>query len=190
MVAHKADTLRRNFSIDQVNSRIDALAEGYSNLESRIAELHEYEETISKNLDSIQRADVLIKSIEGKILSFQNIVDRSDKRTQKLTHYLQSIEENTLVLKSREQEIRDVKDKFSELEGLSAHIERRIEQIHAMFQKIESMRSEIDTTDTRLKEMFSQTDMKMKQFADFLQAVGTNNPIARQIRGSAAREKP
>jgi len=31
--------------------------------------------------------------------------------------------------------------------------------------------------------MFDETDRKMKQFADFLQAVDNNSPIARQIKG-------
>lgn len=183
LVTAKADQLEEKLTkIDQVNSRIDALAEGYTGLESRIAELHQYEDTIAKNLESIQKSDLIIKTIEGKIQAFNNTVDRSDKRIQKLTQYLHSIEESTLVLKSREQEIRDVKDKFGELEGLSAHLEKRVDQLHAMFQKIETMRSEIDHTDMQLKEMFTQTDLKMKQFADFLHAVESSSPIAKQLK--------
>ena len=184
MVTKRAETLDEKIGrIDHVNSRIDALGEAYAGLEARITDLHQYEDIIAKNLESISKSDVIIKGIDNRISSFQTALDRSDKRVQKLTQYLQSIEENTLVLKSREQEIRDVKDKFNELDGLSEHIERRIEQIHAMFQKIETMRGEIDSTDIRLKEMFTQTDHKMKQFADFLQAVESSNPIVRQLKG-------
>ncbi len=140
------ETLEDKISkIDMVNTRIETLGQSYAGLEARIAELREYEDTIAKNLESSHKADMLIKSMEARIGSFQAVVERSDKRIQKLTQYLTSIEENTLVLKSREQEIRDVKDKFGELEGLTAHIEKRIDQIHAMFQKMESMRSEIDS---------------------------------------------
>ncbi|RPI96185.1 MAG: hypothetical protein EHM32_03830 [Spirochaetales bacterium] len=184
MVTQKMDALEDKISkIDMVNTRIETLGQSYAGLEARISELREYEDTIAKNLESSHKADMLIKSMESRIGSFQAVVERSDKRIQKLTQYLTSIEENTLVLKSREQEIRDVKDKFGELEGLTAHIEKRIDQIHAMFQKMESMRSEIDSTDSRLKDMFSQTDRKMKQFADFVQAVENNNPISRQMKG-------
>jgi chromosome segregation ATPase len=154
----------------------------YSSLEARIAELHEYEDTISKNLESIQKTDLIIKSIDSRIAAFKNNTERSDKRVQKLIEYLQSIEENTLILKSREQEIKDVKDKFNELDGLTRHIEKRIDQIHAMFQKTESMREEIDDTDDRLKRMFDETDKKIKQFADILHSVEENNLISRQIK--------
>jgi chromosome segregation ATPase len=189
IVVQKAESMEIAVGkIDQVNTRIDALSEGYANLEMRIRELHDYEETIAKNLESVQKADVLIKTIDGKINGFRNIIDKSDRRVQKLNQYLQSIEENTLVLKTREQEIRDVRDKFTELEGLSSHMEKRIDQIHAMFKKVETMRLDIDDADSKLKDLFTQTDLKMKQFADFLTAVeGSNpgNPITRQIKGDA-----
>ena len=179
----KAESLENNLkNIDKVNSKIDGLMDTYSSLEARIAELHEYEDTISKNLESIQKTDLIIKSIDSRIAAFKNNTERSDKRVQKLIEYLQSIEENTLILKSREQEIKDVKDKFNELDGLTRHIEKRIDQIHAMFQKTESMREEIDDTDDRLKKMFDETDKKIKQFADILHSVEENNLISRQIK--------
>ncbi|HNO26358.1 MAG TPA: hypothetical protein PKK94_25485, partial [Leptospiraceae bacterium] len=70
-----------------------------------------------------------------------------------------------MILKTREQEIREVKEHFSELEGLTAHIEERIKQINAMFQKLEDMRDEISQTDGRLQLMFLETDKRMKQFS-------------------------
>ncbi len=182
-VTNKAETLNDNISkIDLVNTRIDALSESHTNLTERIRELQEYDDAIAKNLTSVQKADLLIKSIEDKVKSFQATLDRSDKRIEKLTQYLQSVEEKTLVLKTREQEIRDVKDKFTELEGLSSHIEKRIEQIHAMFKKLDSMRTEVDETDSRLQTMFNETDRKMQQLADFIQTVENNNPIMKEIK--------
>ena len=37
-------------------------------------------------------------------------------------------------------------------------------------------------TDNRLQDMFSQTDRKMKEFSDFIQAVDNNNPILKQVK--------
>ena len=190
MVINKAESLEERLSkIEQVNMRIDTLADTYKSLEERISELNEYEDTISRNLAAVTKTEMLITAVEGKIKAVNKNVERSDKRTEKLTQYLQSFEEKTLSLKSREQDIREVKDKFMELEGLSEHIERKIDQIHAMFTKMESMRSQVDETDDRLKKLFDETDKKMKQFADFLQAVDTNNPIARQLKGDIPLNK-
>jgi chromosome segregation ATPase len=183
-VLGKADMLEdRGARIEQVSSRIDGLADTYRTLEKRIAELHEYDDVISKNLASITKTEFTITSIDERVKSFQKNIEKSEKKTEQLTKYLQSVEEQTLALKTKEQEIRDVKDKFTEIEGLSEHIERKIEQIYAMFQRIDTMKSEVDKTDSRLKTMYDETDKKMKQFADFIQAVETNSPIARQIKG-------
>ncbi|MBP7583515.1 MAG: hypothetical protein KBA61_05755 [Spirochaetes bacterium] len=180
----KVDTLEDKIArVDQVNARIDALAEGYRDLDARIHELHEYEDSIVKNLESVTRTELAINSIDSRVKAFQKSMERSEKKNEKMLAYLQSVEEKTLMLKTREQEITEVKDKFGELEGLSEHIERKIDQIHAMFTKLESMRKEVDTTDTRLRDMFDQTDRKMKQLADFLKAVDTNSPISKQVKG-------
>ena len=180
----KIDVLEDKITrVDQVNSRIDTLAESYRDLDSRIHELHEYEDSIVKNLESVTRTELLINTIDARVKAFQKSMERSEKKNEKMLSYLQSVEEKTLMLKTHEQDITEVKDKFSELEGLSEHIEKKIDQIHAMFQKLESMRKEVDHTDSRLKGMFDETDKKMKQLADFLKAVDTNNPISRQVKG-------
>jgi chromosome segregation ATPase len=186
----KANSCQEQFSkIDAVSSRIDALVESYGSLELRIRELHEYEDVITKNLDSVNKADILMQSMEGKINTFQKVVDRADKRVDKINQHLHDVEENTLILKTRESDIKEVKDKFSELEGLSEHMESRIKQIYAMFQKVETLRDEISITDTRLQELFTETDKKMKQFADFIQAVDDNNPILKQVKGNTPAAK-
>lgn len=186
----KTDMLRENSAkVDIVNSRIDALAETYTDLDSRINELMGYDESISRNLDSISRTDLIVKSMDGKVKTVQNIVERADKRVEKISQHLQKVEEETLILKTRDSEIQDVRDKFNELDGLSALIEKRIEQIYAMFQKLETLRKEVDETDYRLQEMYSETDKKMKQFVDFIQAVDRGNPISRQVNSEAPLAK-
>jgi chromosome segregation ATPase len=184
MISIKADSLQDGMlKIDQFNARIDALAKVYNDLENRIHELQEYETTITKNLESVNKADLIMKSIETRIKTFQSTVEKSEKKIERLTGYLHSIEENTLILKTREQEIREVKEHFAELEGLTAHIEERIKQVNAMFQKLEDMRDEISQTDNRLQLMFTETDKRMKQFADFLKAIDSNTVIGKEIKG-------
>ena len=186
----KAGNFQDQFSrIDAVSSRIDALVESYASLESRIRELHEYEDVIAHNLDSVNKADILIQSVEGKINSFQKVVDRSEKRVDKINLHLRGVEENLLILKTRESDIKEVKDKFNELDGLSEIMEARVKQIQAMFNKVEVLRDEISTTDNRLQELFTETDKKMRQFADFIQAVDNNNPILKQVKGNAVTPK-
>jgi uncharacterized protein YoxC len=107
----------------------------------------------------------------------------------KINQHLRDVEENTIILKTRESEIKEVKDKFGELDGLSEHMESRIKQIYAMFQKVETLRDEISMTDSHLQELFTETDRKMKQFADFIQAVDNNNPILKQVKGSSLAAK-
>jgi len=175
--------------IDAVSSRIDALVESYAGLEARIRELHEYEDVITRNLDSVNRADILIQSVEGKINAFQKVVDKSEKRVDKINQNIRGVEENLLILKTRETDVKEIKDKFNELDGLSEIMEVRVKQIQAMFSKVEKLRDEISTTDNRLQELFSETDKKMRQFADFIQAVDNNNPILKQVKGNPSGTK-
>jgi len=186
----KTTALRDEFSkIDAVSSRIDALVESYANLESRIRELHEYEDVITRNLDSVNKADILIQSVESKINAFQKVVDRSEKRVDKINQNIRGVEENLLILKTREGDIKEIKDKFNELDGLSEIMEVRVKQIQAMFNKVEKLRDEISSTDSHLQELFTETDRKMRQFADFIQAVDNNNPILKQVKGGPATPK-
>jgi len=183
LVMHKSEKLLDNISkIDSVNSRIEALGESYSMVERRIGELREYEDVITKNLDSVNKSDIILQGIDSRIKSFEKVVERSDKRVEKLTGSLRKIEEETLILKTRENEIRELRDKLNEVDGLSDHMEERIKQIHAMFQKVDKIRKEIDSTDNRLQEMYQETDRKMKEFSDFIQAVDNNNPILKEVR--------
>lgn len=175
--------------IDAVSSKIDALVESYAGLEARIRELHEYEDVITRNLDSVNRADILIQSVEGKINAFQKVVDKSEKRVDKINQNIRGVEENLLILKTRETDVKEIKDKFNELDGLSEIMEVRVKQIQAMFSKVEKLRDEISTTDNRLQELFSETDKKMRQFADFIQAVDNNNPILKQVKGNPSGTK-
>ena len=117
------------------------------------------------------------------------MVDRSEKRVDKINQHLRGVEENLLILKTREGDIKEIKDKFNELDGLSEMMEARVKQIQAMFNKVDTLRDEISSTDNRLQELFTQTDMKMRQFADFIQAVDNNNPILKQVKGNPSAPK-
>lgn len=184
LVVNKSDKLLESVSrVDAVNSRIDALSDTYAAVEKRINELHQYEDIISRNLDSVNKSDIVIQTIDSRIQAFEKIIDRSDKRIDKIGSHLKRIEEETLILKTKENDIRELRDRLNELDGLSDHMEERVKQIHAMFTKTETIRKEIDLTDNRLQEMFHQTDMKMREFSDFIQAVDNNNPILKQVKG-------
>jgi chromosome segregation ATPase len=184
LVVNKSDKLLESVSrVDAVNSRIDALSDTYTAVEKRINELHQYEDIISRNLDSVNKSDIIIQTIDARIQAFEKVVDRSDKRIEKIGSHLKRVEEETLILKTKENDIRDLRDRLNELDGLSDHMEERVKQIHAMFGKVETIRKEIDLTDNRLQEMFHQTDMKMREFSDFIQAVDNNNPILKQVKG-------
>jgi len=175
--------------IDSVENKINLLATTYDELDLKIEELREYEDMISKSIQSVQASEMIIKSIDGKIRSVQKITDNSDKKLEKVSKHLQEVEANTLILKSRENEIELVKDKFDELEGLSELMQSRISQVTAMFNKVEGLKNDIVNTDERLKNLFSKTDKKMREFADFIKAVDTNNPIVKQVNSNVTPGK-
>jgi chromosome segregation ATPase len=183
VLASRFDNLKNNISkVDVVSAKIEALTTTYSHLEGRIEELREYEDMITKNLESVSKADMLMQGIDSRIKSYQRNVEKSEKRVDIIEKHLQRFEENTLVMKSREKDIIELKEKFNELEGYSEHVQRRIEQVQAMFRKVDSLKDEIETTDTRLQEMYSLTDKKMREFADFIQTVDSNSPISKQVK--------
>ncbi|HPW52136.1 MAG TPA: hypothetical protein PKV85_07230, partial [Spirochaetota bacterium] len=89
----------------------------------------------------------------------------------------------------KEKEIKDVHDKFNELESLTEHVEARMNQILAMMNKVEKMHDAIDQTDNRLKEMYDKTDKKMKQFSDFIQSMGSSGVISKQMKKDSSVDK-
>jgi uncharacterized phage infection (PIP) family protein YhgE len=99
----------------------------------------------------------------------------------KLREYLHDVEESTHILKTKEHEISDLKERFNELDSLSEYMEKRVDQLQAMIRKIENIRTDIDSTDVRLKQMFDETDKKMQQFSQFLQSVEPENLITKQM---------
>jgi len=186
----KADSLKENSSkIDTINSRIEALQQSYSNLDSRISELNENEDLINKSLMSLEKMDIIASSLDKRLGSFQNVADKTERKVEKLKEYLGGIEQNTLILKSKEKEIKDVHDKFNELESLTEHVEARMNQILAMMNKVEKMHDAIDQTDNRLKEMYDKTDKKMKQFSDFIQSMGSSGVISKQMKKDSSVDK-
>lgn len=190
-VLEKTEKLLESITkVDVVNARIDSLSEAYSAVERRINELREYEDIISRNLDSVNKSDLIIQTIDSRIKAFEKVVERSDRRVEKIGQNLKKVEEETIILRTKESDIRDLRDRLAELDGLSDHMEERIKQIHAMFQKVETIRKEIDMTDSRLQDMFTRTDRKMKEFSDFIQAVDNNNPILKQVKADVRASIP
>ena len=151
-------------------------------------ELYKYENTILKNLAAVSKSEGITNSLEDKLVKFQKIIDRSDKKIVKMNDHLKEVEEDTIILKARGKEIEEVKDKLNEIDSISLLIEKRIDQLYTMFQKIESLKKDLDHTDSKLKGMFNETDQKMKEFANFIQKVDSNNLIAKKI--SAESLKP
>jgi len=183
-VVKKSDELFDHISqIEAVNAKVDGLSDMYNAVERRIHELHEYEDIISQNLDSVNKSNVVIHTIDNRIKAFEKIVERTDKRIEKIGVNIKNVEAETINLKTKESDIRDLRDRLNALDELSDHLEERVKQIYAMFSKIETIRKEIDLTDNKLQDMFHQTDMKMREFSDFIQAVDKNNPILKQVKG-------
>jgi len=182
-VMKKSDELFDHISqIETVNAKIEGLSDVYNALEKRIHELHEYEDMIAQNLNAVSKSDITIQTIDNRIKAFEKVIERSDKRIEKIGSNLKRVEEETIILKTKESDIRDLRDRLNELDGLSDHLEERVKQIYAMFAKVETIRKEIDLTDNKLQDMFHQTDMKMREFSDFIQAVDKNNPILKQVK--------
>ena len=182
-VVKKSDELFDNISqIEAVNAKVDGLSDMYNAVEKRIYELHQYEDMIVQNLDSVNKSNIVIQTIDNRIKAFEKVVDRTDKRIEKIGSNIKNVEAETINLKTKESDIRDLRDRLNELDGLSDHLEERVKQIYAMFAKVEAIRKEIDLTDNKLQDMFHQTDMKMREFSDFIQAVDKNNPILKQVK--------
>ena len=183
-VVKKSDKLFDNISqIEAVHAKVDGLSDMYNAVERRIQELHEYEDMISQNLDSVNKSNVVIHTIDNRIKAFEKVIERTDKRIEKIGVNIKNVEAETINLKTKETDIRDLRDRLNVLDELSDHLEERVKQIYAMFSKIETIRKEIDVTDNKLQDMFHQTDMKMREFSDFIQAVDKNNPILKQVKG-------
>jgi chromosome segregation ATPase len=189
LAKNKTDMLEMSASkIDQVENRISALSDAYSGLDRRITELHEYEAMIAQNLDNINKIDVLVNTFEARINTFDKSIGGTEKKLSSLKQYLAKIEEQTITLKSRENEIMNVMDKFHELDSLSEHLDERIKQISAMMGRVESVRSEVERSDTQLQSVAAEANKKIKQLTDIVQSVPSESgghTITKTMKGNA-----
>ncbi|MBN2771301.1 MAG: hypothetical protein JXR90_11455 [Spirochaetes bacterium] len=183
-VSSKSEFLEDNaVNIDKVNRRIDDLNNTYQALGVKIKELQDFEKNIEKNVSNIDRIEATVNSIDKRVQLFTVSVEKSENKINKLKEYLTSIEEATYVLKTKEHEINHLKERFEEVDMLAAFVDKRLDQLKIAMNRIESMRSDIDSTDSRLQEMFKETDKRMQQFSEFLQTVEPDNLITKQMRG-------
>jgi chromosome segregation ATPase len=183
LALNRMDLMKDNIAkIDFINARIDSLGASYSELDGKIEELKEYEGAVSRNIESVTRSEHTLRSVETKLSGFQKVLERSDKKVEKMNEYLREVEEKTLILKTRKNEIQELKDKFEEIDGIGDVMSKRVDQIYAMFKKVETLRLEIEETDSKLQNMFTRTDEKMKEFADFIQSVDANSIISKQVK--------
>ncbi|MDA3898878.1 MAG: hypothetical protein PF637_00010 [Spirochaetes bacterium] len=183
-VSSKSEFLEDNaVNIDKVNRRIDALNDTYQHLNRQIKELQDFEKYIENNVASIERVEAIANAIDKRVLSFQTTLEKSETKINKLREYLHGVEESTHVLKTKEHEILHLKEQFNEIDGLSAYMEKRVVQLQEMVRRVENMRSDIDNTDSRLQEMFKESDRRMQQFSEFIQTVEPDNLITKQMKG-------
>jgi chromosome segregation ATPase len=189
LAKNKTDSLELSASkIDQVENRIRALSDAYSGLDRKISDLHEYEAMISQNLDNINKIDVLVNTFEARINTFDKSIAGTEKKLSTLKQYLTRVEEQTITLKSRENEIMNVMDKFHELDSLSAHLDERIKQISAMMGRVESVRSEVERSDSQLQTVAAEANKKIKQLTDIVQSVPSEtggHTITKTMKGNA-----
>jgi chromosome segregation ATPase len=193
MARNKTESIEASSAkIDQIESRIRALSDAYSGLDKRIAELHEYEEMIGQNLDNINKIDLLVNTFEARIGTFSKSISDTEKKMSKMKEYLAKIDEQTISLKAREHEIMNVMDKFHELDSLSEHLDERIKQISAMMGRVESVRNEVERTDSQLQSIATEANKKIKQLTDIVQSVPSdsgNHMITKQMKGNPSISK-
>ncbi len=182
LALNRMDLMKDNIAkIDFINARIDSLGASYSELDGKIEELKEYEGAVSRNIESVTRSEHTLRSVETKLSGFQKVLERSDKKVEKMNEYLREVEEKTLILKTRKNEIQELKTS-SRNRRIGDVMSKRVDQIYAMFKKVETLRLEIEETDSKLQNMFTRTDEKMKEFADFIQSVDANSIISKQVK--------
>ncbi|MGL4369073.1 MAG: hypothetical protein ACRCUT_05290, partial [Spirochaetota bacterium] len=65
--------------------------------------------------------------------------------------------------------------------------EQKIVQISAMMQRVESVRNEIEKSDSRLQSISNEADKKIRQFTDIVQSAPIDAPnaaITKQMKGN------
>lgn len=173
-------------TIDYVNNRLNALADSYSDLDEKINELKSYNNIIDKNLTAAEKTESIIREMDGKVQSFKSVVERSDKKAERLVENLKNIEEKTAVLNTKKRELEDLQEKFDYVDTLGNVMQQKVEQITAMYNKVEGIQHEIDRTGEHLQQMFTRTDEKMREFSSFIQTVEPENLISKQIKKKAS----
>jgi chromosome segregation ATPase len=184
------DMIKQNVTkVDYIDARIDAIAIKYSDLDSKIEELREYESLVDKSIEAAGKSENLIKSVDVKIQNFQKSVEGSEKKVERLNGHLQDFESKTYKLKNRMQEIEELNDKLDEVDSMRELMEQHVKQIQSMFKKVSDLRENIDDTDSRLQKMCNKADEKMREFATFIQSVDSDSLISKQVNRDAPAGK-
>ncbi len=183
-ISKTASIFKNMPKVDSVKEQVELLSQTYESLEGKIATLTQNEAKISKNLDSVQKTDIMMKSIDDRLNSSEAILEKYYGKLENMGNHVRQIEEETLLLKTKEKDIREVRERLDYIDSMSEVIDERVKQIQAMLSKVEGMRQEIDRSDSKLQEMYNATDQKMRELSDFIQAVDNNSPIVKQVKGN------
>lgn len=167
--------------VSKVATKLDQVNVRFAEIDKKMESVRDFDDYIASHITSVERIEQSIAAVDKRVAGFQSLMEKSESRVNKMREYLQSVEEATHLLKTKEHEISVLKDRFNEIDSLSEYMEKRVEQIQTMIRKIENMRAEIDMTDGRLKEMFEKTDKKMQQFSQFIQSVEPDNLITKKM---------
>ena len=175
--------------MDFINSRMNGLSQSYDDLDEKFRALREHETLINSSLDAVSRIEGLSNAVDAKITDFKNVVNLSEKRTERLDKKLQDVEKTALTIKSRINEIQELKNRLDDIDSTHEFLEEQSKQISTMYKKVEGLWQNINESETRLQNMSFQTDEKIKELATFIKSAGFDSIITKQINPNASPGK-
>ena len=175
--------------MDFINSRMNGLSQSYDDLDEKFRALREHESLINSSLDAVSRIEGLSNAVDTKITDFKNVVNLSEKRTERLDKKLQDVEKTALTIKSRINEIQELKNRLDDIDSTHEFLEEQSKQISTMYKKVEGLWQNINESETRLQNMSFQTDEKIKELATFIKSAGFDSIITKQINPNASPGK-
>ena len=175
--------------MDFINSRMNGLSQSYDDLDEKFRALREHETLINSSLDAVSRIEGLSNAVDTKITDFKNVVNLSEKRTERLDKKLQDVEKTALTIKSRINEIQELKNRLDDIDSTHEFLEEQSKQISTMYKKVEGLWQNINESETRLQNMSFQTDEKIKELATFIKSAGFDSIITKQINPNASPGK-
>jgi chromosome segregation ATPase len=172
--------------IDEIDRGMKRFSEIFRTIDTRFEEVLEHRAELDETNRKLQESSVRAEQFSQRAEEIEGGLEKVRKKAGTVFSFLKEIETKSLLLTSREEDIRAVEARFEEIEDLGIDLDERVKQIQSMAQKVEKMRSWMEKQQDELKELGYEAENKIQKLTDFMDGMETPGLLTKSMRSAPA----